>query len=305
MLSTWDQYSNHSSNPAGTQVMAPLLPGLSLPQTAARQIDLIYDTITEIIEWIASRVPLVSKQAGSRRNAAYLEVVERYWQQLQGYLTMLALADARCEDFLTQMMGLCLPEFAASLPKLLRTGNELGRVDQEETDGAWRAFLEHLQMLPDEAKRGASAADLSALVAYVRKEITALKQAIIDVANAFNDLDLFKGCIAFAADKQVSMRKKPAQSAMSPEDYESCSRRSDAAAAALLEEVEAEKAANHQKPQLPVTSPKTFKKSKAKTKPQHSPALSPVHESNSQAAGKFPLPSSHPERLAQVHAQLH
>lgn len=307
------QPSNQSGIPVGSSVFPSLQEDCPLPQAAtesrhlphpaamegepdppgisglkASQVIVIYEEVTKIYDWMSSREPMVSKQAGRRLTAAYLEVAERHQQELESHLSMLAAAVASCEDRVTRMVGLFRPAFAANLPKLLRTGDKLGRHDQEHTDAAWHAFPEQLQMLPDNVKGDRSPADMINLVQGFQGEFISVKQATDSVHKAKADLDRFKERIAKPAAKQNHARKaKPADHAMSPEEFEASSSRSAAAAAALLEEAEAEKAAIKQKPKLPAKAAKASKKSKMERKSVRNSEAAPLNASDNQTAGRL------------------
>lgn len=310
---TYKQPSNQPSITAGPLAMHSSSEGNSLPQAAtdsrhsadleamydgidapgctglkASQFKLISKNATNIVEWTQSRLPVICKQAGGRRTAAYLEVAERHQQQLDSYMSLFASAVATCEELVTKMVGLCPPAFAVKLRQLLRTGNDLGRLDDDETDAAWHALGEHLQMLTDEAKRSLPSGEMSQVVLCVREEMDTVKQVAAHVHRSNDALNFLKECIAKPAANDVKARTaKLPENAVSPEEFESSSRRSDAAAAALLEEAEAEKAAIEQKQKLPARAAKASKKSK-KSKPQHS---SPSNKCDYPVAGTHQAPS--------------
>lgn len=248
------------------------------------QIKPICDATQRLIDWTRSRMTMASKQAGSRRNAAYLESAESHQQELEGYISLIAPEIAKHEGIVRRMVGLCPPEFACRLPELLRTGSLLEPLEQQQTDAAWHALLQHLQLLPEEAKKRLPAHAFE-MVHVMWAELTAFKKTFWGVHIALDDLESFKGLIAKPAAKQVNARQvKPPDTIVSPEEFDASLSRSATAAAALLEEAETEKAANQQKPKLPVKAAKAAKKSKVKTKPQQP---SSIHEHNNARAGEL------------------
>ena len=184
------------------------------------QIKPISDIAQGLIDWTRSRTPMASKQAGSRRNAAYRESAESHQQELEGYISLIAPEIAKHESIVKRMVGLCPSEFACRLPELLRTGSLLEPLQQQQTDAAWHALLQHLQLLPEEAKKRLPR-DAFEMVHVMWAELTAFKKTFCVVHTALDDLESFKGLIAKPAAKQDNARQvKPADIAMSPEEFE-------------------------------------------------------------------------------------
>ena len=257
---------------------------LSCGKLTMEQLQSISQAAGDAVVWAEDKMQMRAVGSRSRQNAAHSEQADRHSRELQSHLEELHQALTSCRANLTSLAKMC-PQSLVCLPDLLRMGDVSHHpLQMQQCNLAWHVAQAHLAKLPPKPSIMPSSWSGSSVVDFadsVLNEMCWVKDVIPRVLAALKVLSALEARLKQAA-AHSTPAKKPLSSAAacsSGAEYEARLRISTAAAAALLEQEAAEKAAEQLK------HARSGKESKAeKERPQASSIA--VEKGNPSLAGK-------------------
>lgn len=246
----------------GGDVQMPLQPATAYTEMAIeernfpcsrlnlKQLKSVRQAASNACTWSEAAMHSMAVQGVSQQlQAAHLEQAEHLRRELQSILENLDQGLSNCKAFLVTLVERYPSQLASRLPDLLRTGDEsLQPLQIQQCDEAWQAAQMCLRTLSPITSSCSSSKALGILKS-LQREMCWIKTATGQMQSAYQLLLDFKETVGKIVIRPTPAKKpgRPAAARSSAAEYESQLQRSTAAAAVLLEQDEAEKAAEQLK----------------------------------------------------------